>query len=400
LTDFVRLPSERVGIDHALERVLSETIISSDDLPPFANSSMDGYAVRAEDVTHITVEQPVQLRVIEDIPAGVVPQHALSAGEAARIMTGAMLPPGADAIVPVEHTDSSWHSDAGAALPESVIIHKASRAGDYIRPAGEDVRRGEVVLAAGTGIGAIELGALAALGFADVPVVRRPRVAILTSGDELLAVDQPLEPGKIRDANSYALAATAELLGAQALRIPPARDTHDDVRRAFDQALSWGADMLVSTAGVSVGTADVVKSVVESMGELGFWRVNLRPGKPLAYGRVNGVPFFGLPGNPVSALVTFDVFVRPALLQLTGRSPDALNTIDAVLDEDISSDGRRTYARVQLTARDGAWYARLTGTQSSGALMSMVRADGLLIIPEGVLHAQAGERFPVRLLRS
>jgi len=400
LTDFARLPTERISIDDALGRVLSENLRAGDDLPPFANSSMDGYAVRADDLAALTSVNAVQLQVVEDIPAGTVPTRTLEPGQAARIMTGAMLPNGADAIVPVEQTDSSWESDGSAALAPLVRVIKGVRTGDYVRAVGEDIQRGETVLTEGVVIGAVEIGVLAALGFSEVPVVQRPRVAILTSGDELLRVDQALEPGKIRDANSYALAATAQLMGAQVTRIPPARDTQADVRRAFTDALDWGADILVSSAGVSVGTVDVVRSVLESMGNIGFWRVNLRPGKPLAYGSIKGVPFFGLPGNPVSALVTFDVFVRPALLKMSGHVRDNVRFVDAVLQEDVQSDGRRSYIRVLLTEQDGRWLARLTGTQSSGALMSMVRADGLLIIPEGVTRALAGETYPVRQFRA
>lgn len=229
--------------------------------------------------------------------------------------------------------------------------------------------------------------------------MRRPRVAILSSGDELIRVNEPLGPGKIRDVNSYTLTGLVDTYGGEPIRIPPARDTIEDVRRSFTEALSHQPDLLLSSAGVSVGSFDVVRTVMEEMGQINFWRVNLRPGKPLAFGMIAGIPFFGLPGNPVSAMVTFDVFVRPTLLKMSGRE-EILPTIEATLRDTLTSDGRRSYIRVKLSREDGQFYAEATGTQSSGALMSMVMADGLLIIPETVTEARAGEKFSVRLLRS
>lgn len=399
LTAIQRLPAETVALIAAFGRVLAEDVRAPISLPPFANSSMDGYAVRAEDVTSATQDSPAQLRVTMDIPAGTAPDRPLQTGEAARIMTGAPMPDGADAVVPVEQTDQTWRAGADEPLLERVAILSPVRAGDYVRPIGEDVTAGQTVLHAGTPLRAQELGALAGIGCAQVQVMRQPRVAIVSTGDELIGVDEPLSPGKIRDSNSYTLYGLVLAYGGVPIRIPTAHDTLEDVRRRFHEALDAQPDLIVSSAGVSVGAFDVVRTVLDELGQVDFWRVNLRPGKPLAYGHLRSVPFFGLPGNPVSAMVTFDVFVRPVLLKMLGR-PDALPTVQAVMGESLRSDGRRSYLRVTLSQENGHIVARTTGTQSSGALMSMVQADGLLIIPEGVTDVAAGQTFPVRLLRS
>jgi molybdopterin molybdotransferase len=398
LVEYTRLPAESVPLEQTLNRILANDVRAEQPIPAFPNSSMDGYAVRAADVAAAQADHPATLRLVMDIPAGATPTKAIGTGEAARIMTGAMLPNGADAVVPVEQTANGWRAGDNAAMPDHVNIIHGVKTGDYVRPIGEDIQAGQVVLAAGSMIRPQEIGVLAALGYAEVPVVRQPKVAILSSGDELVAVDQPLEAGKIRDTNSYTLAALIAAYGALPFRIPPARDTLEDVRMRFMEAIALKPDLIISSAGVSIGTFDVVRTVMESLGVISFWRVNLRPGKPLAYGHLQGIPFFGLPGNPVSAMVTFDVFVRPALLKLSGQ-PDVIRTIRAVLDESIRSDGRRSYIRVKVRRESDQWVAHTTGTQSSGALTSMVYADGLLIIPENVMLAEAGEQYPVRLLR-
>ena len=398
LESFRPLPVEHVDLVESLGRVLGADVRASFDAPPFANSSMDGFAVIAQDTQGAEQQQPARLRVVADIPAGTMPTRALLAGEAARIMTGAPLPEGANAVVPVEQTDQNWRSGENHPPSAYVSIYQTVNPGAYVRPRGEDFFTGDTVLPALTPIRPQELGLLAALGSQRVPVIRQPRVVILSTGDELLDVDQPLAPGKIRDANGYTLYGLVKTYGGLPLRLPIIRDTLADARARFQAALALQPDIILSSAGVSVGAFDVVRAVVEELGAINFWRVNLRPGKPLAFGHVGGVPFFGLPGNPVSAMVTFDVFVRPALLRLT-EQPDAVPTITAVLEEDTPSDGRRSYLRVKLR-RDGAtWVATMTGTQSSGALTSMVKADGIIIIPEGVTLARAGEPFAVRLLR-
>lgn len=393
------LPVETVPLLASLGRVLAEPLISEISLPPFANSSMDGFAVRAGNTQFATREQPALLRLMFDIPAGSSSEGVLYPGQSARIMTGAPLPEGADAVVPVEETDQKWKPGDDSPLPPIVSVYTPVRPGAYVRPVGEDIQAGQTVLEAGTRIRAQELGVLAALGKAEVRVRRRPRVAILGSGDELVDIDQPLTLGKIRDVNSYTLFGLITEYGGEPIRIRTARDTLEDVRRSFNQALSHHPDLLLSSAGVSVGAFDVVRTVMDEIGKIDFWRINLRPGKPLAFGEIGGVPFFGLPGNPVSAMVTFDVFVRPTLLKLSGSTHD-VPVVQARLREALTSDGRRSYIRVKLSRENGQFVAEPTGTQSSSALMSMVQADGLLIIPENVTEARAGETFSVRLLRN
>ncbi len=381
-------------IADADNRVLAADIIAEIDLPPFANSSVDGYAVLSADAQTV----PTTLAVVMDIPAGVAPPHALQPRQAARIMTGAPLPEGADAVIPVEQTNHDWRSDATEPLAETVTIQQSADPGDNVRPVGENIQRGETVLRAGTRLRPQDIGMIASLGMATAPTYRPPIVAILGSGDELAAVGDTLQPGQIYDSNSYTVAALVRSHGGRAIRYDPAADTMEAVRSLFRSALKDEPDLIISTAGVSVGAFDVVRTVLEELGEVGFWRVNVRPGKPLAFGQLQGVPFFGLPGNPVSAMVTFDLFVRPALLKLGGR-PDETPIRTAQTDEDIESDGRQTYVRVQLRKNNDQLIATTTGTQSSGALMSMVLADGLLVIPEGETHVPAGTSLPVRLLR-
>ncbi len=398
LQSFAPLPAELLAIQNALGRSLAEDMIAGENLPPFANSSMDGYALRAADSTGASRDTPQPLRVTMDIPAGTAPTQRLNAGEAARIMTGAPMPEGADAVIPVEDTDSNWRAGDAPALDSQVQIYRSVGPGDYVRSAGESVHTGQTVLHAGTLLRPQDIGILASLGFAEVPVHRQPRVVIVSTGDELVDVSETPGPGQIRDSNSYTLAALVSTYGGIPIRLPVAGDTLDAVRGLFADALAQQPDIIMSSAGVSVGTFDIIRRVLAELGEVGFWRVNIRPGKPLAFGQVQSVPFFGLPGNPVSAMVTFDVFVRPALLRLQSRSDDS-QTIMAVTGEDMKSDGRRSYLRVRLEDKDGQTTAFTTGTQSSGALMSMVLADGLLIIPEGVTAVAAGTHLPVRLLR-
>ncbi len=398
LSAFHPLPAESVSITEAQGRVLADDILSTINLPPFPNSSMDGYAVRAEDVQGASSDNPIPLRVVMDIPAGTAPSGAVQPGEAARIMTGAPMPEGANAVVPVEQTDSNWRAGTDITLSDEVRIYHSAGTGSNVRPAGEDVAAGQLVLSAGTTLRPQDVGILAALGQATIPVIRQPRVAIVSTGDELVDVSEPLAPGQIRDSNSHAIAGFVRQYGGIPLRQPIARDKLEAVRDMFQQVLAQKPDFIISSAGVSVGTFDVVRTVLDELGEVQFWRVNVRPGKPLAFGQIQGIPFFGLPGNPVSALVTFDIFVRPALHRLLRQSDDA-ETIRALTGEDLQSDGRRSYLRVRLFRENGQVIARTTGTQSSGALMSMVKADGLLIIPENVTFVPAGTELPVRLLR-
>jgi len=382
---FTPVDAERIPLTHAVGRVLAEPVVSELDLPLFANSSMDGFAVRSADVASANPDIPVELRVIGDIPAGQVSQDKVGPGEAVRIMTGAPLPRGADAVVPVESTDQyrdEMITEAGC--PSHVRIYRSVGSGDYVRPKGQDVSQGEVVLPSKNRLRPQDVGFLAMLGVSQVPVYRRPRVGLLSTGDELLPVEEPLEPGKIHDANAYTLSALVERDGGEAIKLGIAPDREEAVREILDRSVASGADLILSSAGVSVGAFDFVRMVVEQRGELNFWRVNMRPGKPLTFGTYRSIPIVGLPGNPVSAFVGYEVFVRPALIKLSGLPDQPRPSIKVKLLEPVNSDGRESYLRAFVKSEDGHWFARLTGHQGSGNLRSLVQANALLIIPAGV----------------
>lgn len=396
------LAAETVSLAEAQDRVIAQDIVSPIDLPPFDNSAMDGYALYSEDSKQASRAHPITLPVAMDILAGSAPSAGLQRSQAARIMTGAPLPAGADAVIPVEDTDDDWQDDGqkgdSAAPPKQVQLFRYLRPGENIRRAGENIAAGARVMPARTTIGPAEIGMLAGIGCAKIAVIRRPKVVILSSGDELVDIHQPLEPGQIRDTNSYTLAGLVRQAGGVPIRLPIADDSLDSIRALYRRALDINPDMVISTAGVSVGAVDLVRIVMDELGDIDFWRVNMRPGKPLAYGTLRGLPFFGLPGNPVSAIVTFEVLVRPALAKIAGRDIRQ-RKVKARIDADMRSDGRRSYNRVTLERGAEGFIARSTGIQSSGALMSMVLADGLAVIPEGLTVAPAGSVLDVLLLR-
>lgn len=392
------LPAETISLAEAHGRVIAEDIVSPIDLPPFDNSAMDGYALYFEDSLAAGQPNPVALGVAMDIPAGSSPSGQLQRGCAARIMTGAPIPAGADAVIPVEDTDDDWAKEDSAAAPVRVQLYRSLRPGENIRRAGENIAQGDSVMRAGTVIGPAEIGMLAGIGCAKVAVIRQPKVVILSSGDELVDIHSALEPGQIRDTNSYTLAGLVRQAGGIPIRLPIAADSLTSIRALYRRALEINPDMVISTAGVSVGAADLVRIVMDELGDIDFWRINMRPGKPLAYGTLRGVPFFGLPGNPVSTMVTFEVLVRPALAKIAGRKARQ-RAVKATLAADMKSDGRRSYNRVTLERTSKHIVARSTGIQSSGALMSMVLADGLAIIPEGATMLPAGAVVDVLLLR-
>ncbi len=397
LSQFQPVPTETLPLADCLNRVLVQDIAAADDLPSFDNSSMDGFAVRSADVTDATPASPRRVRVVADIPAGSTPTVSLAPGEAARIMTGAQMPAGADAVIPVEETD--FHNrDAGSAAPEFVELYNSATAGTNVRPRGMDVRAGDVVMNKPRAIKPQDLGLLAMLGIANVVVHRKPRVALFSSGDELLDVNAPLEPGKIRDSNSYMLAGLVKSAGADVIKLGAAKDTYDSVKAALDEAANMKADLILSSAGVSVGAFDFVKAALESNGKMDFWRVNMRPGKPLAFGDYKNIPFIGLPGNPVSAFVGFEVFVREALGRLAGLNRASRQNVRVRSEEEINSDGRESYLRAQIREENGVLVARLTGHQGSGNLLSLVQADALLIIPAGVKCVPAGQEINAWIL--
>ena len=392
------LPAEAVTLSEALGRVLAGPVRAGESLPPFPNSAMDGYAIRAADVAAANPESPVVLRVIADIAAGTAPAARVGAGDAARIMTGAPLPEGADAVVPVEATSEPWRG-AERPLPAEISIYERVASGDYVRFPGEDVRAGQDVMPAGHVLRPQEIGVLASLGIGQIKVIRQPRVGVLATGDELLQVSAPLTPGKIRNSNAYAQEAQIRAAGATPVLLGIARDEVDDVREKLHQGLARGVDLFVSSAGVSVGAYDVVKSVLEAEGNIGFWRVRMRPGKPLAYGRYQDVPYLGLPGNPVSALVSFERFARPAILKMAGHTNLDRPRLSVTMASGLTSDGRETYARAVVSRdKDGSYLARLTGEQGSHIMTSLVQANSLVIVPEGVREVPVGAQLEALMI--
>lgn len=366
------LGAETVELGAALGRALAEPIVAGRDLPPWDNSSMDGYALRARDTASAAAERPARLRVIGAVAAGAVAERSVGAGEAYRILTGAPMPPGSDAVVPQEDVGRDG---------DLLVVPRPVESAAFVRPRGEDIRAGQAVLAPGDVLDPAALGVLAALGRPLVRVHQRPRVAILSTGDELVDLDQTPGPGQIPNSNTYTLTAQVREAGGVAVSLGIARDTREDLEERF----RWGlaADVLVSSAGVSVGDHDLVREVMAKLGaELDFWKVSMRPGKPLTFGRLGGRPFFGLPGNPVSSMVTFELFVRPALRRMAGHTRLFRPRIRARLATPLDNPGpRRGYLRVQLSNADGEMVARSTGEQGSGILRSMLLADGLAVVP-------------------
>jgi molybdopterin molybdotransferase len=395
------LEAESVPILDAQGRVLSEEIVSDIAIPPFDNSAMDGYAVCSADVAQATPESPVRLAVVGSVAAGYVAAMRVEPGTAIRIMTGAPLPKGADAVVPYENTsDYDRSKDERLAAPaDEIEVLGAVQASDHVRSAGEDVYEGEQVMAPGRVVRAQEIGVLASLGRESVLVHRRPRVAILATGDELLEIHEPLQPGKIRNSNEYTNAALVTRTGGIPMRLGIGRDTETDLTERIRSGLERGADLFLTSGGVSVGDYDVVKDVLGNEGQMQFWQVRMKPGKPLAFGLLSGgVPLIGLPGNPVSAMVSFEQFARPAILKMLGHIDLVKPEVRAVLDEPLTNSGRRAFVRVIVSQREGRYHARTTGEQGSGVLTSMSKANGLAIVPEETLYLDEGTEVAVQML--
>jgi molybdopterin molybdotransferase len=377
-----RLPARRVPLEQAHGCLLAADVRATAAVPGFDNSAMDGYAVRASDVAAAGEDHPVTLPVVGEIPAGARRLPAVAPGTAVRIMTGAPLPPGADTVVQVEWTDGGT---------DAVTVRRPARRGLHIRRAGEDVTPGQLVLAAGTPLDAARIGLLAAVNVARPPVHPRPRVAVVSTGDELVDVGSPPGPGQIVDANGYAIAAAAQEAGARVRRLRTSADDPAAFAAAFADAVA-DADAVVTTGGVSVGAYDVVKQVLAERGDVAFERLAMQPGKPQGFGLVDGVGVFTLPGNPVSALVSFELFVRPALRRMRGlddvlRRPVAVRTGEAF----ASPPGRRSYLRVRLSSAEGGGpVAHSAGGQGSHQLSALASADALLIVPEDVTEVPAG----------
>jgi molybdopterin molybdotransferase len=380
---------ERVPLLDALGRVLAQEVSSPRDIPGFDNSAMDGYAVRSADIAGATADKPVRLTVIETVPAGKMPSRTVQAGQAARTMTGAPVANGADAIIPVEQT-----REAGDAV--EILASAASHA--FVRPRGEDVKQGEAVMAPGRLLGAADLGMLASLNRAMVGVYRRPRVAIVATGDELVDVDEAPTGAQVVNSSAYALSGAIRDAGGEAAILRVARDTPAEVRERLTEAMAF--DAIFTTGGVSVGQFDHVKTVMDELGlKTLFHGVAQRPGKPLKFGTLGNRPVFGLPGNPVSTLVCFYLYAHPALLKMGGRREVGLPRVTAKCARDIKlAKGLTEFVRVKLERRDGEYVAMPTGNQGSGIFSSIARADGLLIGPAEKDQLRQGDSSQVLML--
>jgi molybdopterin molybdotransferase len=399
LAEIKSVDIESIRIIRAGGRILAQSIIAPIDLPPFANSSMDGFAIISADVGNASLENPTILKVVADIPAGKNSTQVIATGQAARIMTGAVIPPGADAVIPVEYTDQFQdNKQFNFEFQDSVRIFKSVSKGDYIRPQGQDLLKGNTILNSGRTLKPQDIGVLAMMGFPEVNVFRYPKIAILSTGDELVSVDKPLQIGRIHDSNSYTLTSQIIRDGGKPYYLGIAKDRFESVNKLLEQAISLGVDLIISSAGVSVGAFDFVREVVEQNGHLGFWKVNIRPGRPLVFGHFRGTPFIGLPGNPVSAFVCYEVFIRPTIQKLSGRKDQLRETFRVTLAEQIESDGRESYLRGYVKKRAGILEARLTGHQGSGNLLSLVQANALLIIPSEVKSLPSGAEVDAWIL--
>ncbi len=395
ISDVRALDVQRVPLLDALGRVLAADARASYTLPACNNSAMDGYAVRAEELAGASAESPRRFRVVETVAAGRFPTRAIAAGEATRIMTGAPLPMGADCVVRVEDTDGGL---------EEVRALNDRDCGKNVRPRGEDFRDGDVVLGAGEPIGAAQIGVLASLGMAEVAVHRAPRVAILGSGDELVDLDEfdrVVAGERIIGSNSYTLQALVRAAGGVPVPLGNARDTIESMREIFTRAVAAKPDLMVSSAGISVGEFDYTRDALGWLGaDLKFWKVRMRPGAPLGFGTIANIPWIGLPGNPVSVMVTFELFARPAIRRLLGHTRLHRRPVPVTLEHPVQIGARLTHflRAIVTTQPSGALTARLTGPQGSGILTSMARANALLVVPEDRPSSAAGDTLSALML--
>jgi molybdopterin molybdotransferase len=394
------LEEESVPIMEALGQVLAEDIKSDINVPPLDNSSMDGYAVQSEDTKEASEKTPKVLKVIDAVMAGAISSKEVVPGTAIRIMTGAPIPRGADSIIQFEDTDDEKNKNAAASRPATqVSLFAETKPGQNVRRAGESIASGKTVLKKGTVIRPSEIGLMASIGHSKVRVVRRPVVAVLSTGNEIVDISQPLPEGKIYDSNAYSIASLVKRYGGIPKILGISRDDEKELVGKLKQAQD--ADMLLTTGGVSMGDYDMVKDILARDGEMVFWKVRVKPGKPLAFGKIKGkdkngklksIPHLGLPGNATSCMVSFEIFVRPALLKMMGKKNLAKPTIEVIMEDSIkNNDGRRIYDRAIIQKRDGHYYARLTGPQGSGILTSMSLANGLVLIPEDIHEVNKGD---------
>jgi molybdopterin molybdotransferase len=383
LAEIKVLNTIKMPLSETMGMVLSEDIIAQEDIPPFDNSAMDGFALRSKDS-----KQPdggvARLRVIGGVAAGYVAEQEVEEGTAMRIMTGAPVPKGADSVIQVELTQN-----AGPASDWVEILHEIEP-GNNIRPAGDDMQRGQTIMTRGTEIGPWEIGILATLGVAHVRVIRRAHVAILGTGDEVVDIEQTLQPGKIRNSNSYLLEAAVRSAGAEPHRLGIARDTTESLREKFAEATHY--DLILTSGGVSVGDFDLVKDIMAEQGQVSFWRINMRPGKPVAFGHISGVPLLGLPGNPVSSAVTFELFGRPVIRKIQGHSKLLKPQVEVVVNDGVQDKAmRRHYVRAWVERQGDHFVAHTTGNQGSHVMTSLLHANALVIVPEGGVEIHAGD---------
>lgn len=403
-----QLESEKTPLINGLGRVMSEDIRAGSDIPGFDNSAMDGYAVRFSDTIGASKSTPKTLGVICDIKAGDSPKASLKENQAARIMTGAVVPKGADSVIMVEDTEK------GSRLPsaslgagkvqgsrekkEFVKIFKEIKPGENIRRKGEDIKKREFVIPRGKKLGSAHIGILASLGMSSIKVCRRPKVAILATGDEVIEIDKELTPGKLRNSNTYTLYSQALKCGAIPKNLGIAQDRPRELEKKIKEGLD--CDIILTSGGVSVGDYDLVKYILAKMGtDIKFWQVAMKPGKPLVFGAIKNKLIFGLPGNPVSSMISFEVFVRPAILNMMGQIHEERKEVDAVLEEGITKKkGLRYFLRACTRWKNGAYLTRTTGPQGSGILKSMALANSLIILPEEKEKIEKGAKVTVRFL--
>ncbi|MBN1160361.1 MAG: molybdopterin molybdotransferase MoeA [Dehalococcoidales bacterium] len=401
------LEAETVPIMEALGQVLAEDIISDINVPPLDNSAMDGFAVQSKDTRGASEKSPITLKVTDTVLAGGTPKKEIVTGTAIRIMTGAPIPSGADSIVQFEDTDDQKNKDASSnQRAGQVSIFAETRPGRNVRRTGESIAKDKTTLKRGTVIRPAEIGLMASIGKSRVKVIRRPVVAILSTGDELIEVEKPLPDGKIHDSNAYSIAGLVKRYGCIPKMLGIARDSEKELVKKLKQAQD--ADMLLTTGGVSMGDYDLVKDIIARDGEMVFWKVRVKPGKPLAFGKIKGrdkngraknIPHLGLPGNATSCMVSFELFVRPTLLKMMGKQNLAKPSIDVIIENTIINDaGRRIYDRAIIEKRNGHYYARLTGPQGSGILSSMSLANGLVVIPEETEKVNKGDTVQALML--
>jgi len=396
------LGAEERPILECLGQVLAADVYANIDVPQHNNSAMDGYALQSSDTRGASLQRPKLLRVIETVAAGHMAKKTVSRGMAIRIMTGAPIPPGADSVVRFEDTDEICRQQPSA---EIAICQEVS-VGFNVRLAGEDIAKGNKALSAGMLIRPPEVGVLASLGLASVKVIRRPKVAILSTGDEISDITEPLVSGKIYNSNTYSLAALIKSYGGVPIVLGVANDNEDSLLAKINQGLD--ADLLLTSGGINTGDYDLVKTFLAKHGSIRFSSVRMKPGKPLAFGTIKGtndggvskvIPYFGLPGNPVSCMVTCEVFVRPAILKMLGQKNLFKPTVEATMqDAKIKTNGTRTFARANVEKKEGGYVVRLTSHQKSGMLISMSLANGLIVIPESENEVRTGDKVQVMLL--